>query len=213
MTLAQPHEKYYSQILVTLGESNSRNMLLALTKDAIDEERWISETLIELILRCSETEGRYPTEETRSVMPFGFWYTLQDDARTLDEPLDEKVMQAIKPAYCRLVQALLRKTTLPSSPSEAGSEDDQELFRCYRMDACDTYVYCYYVLRNDLLVHLGQRLTQLQNVKEEWLEVESTLHAFKALCDIDSETEYTSALMDIVCCRIPYATYPDEVGF
>lgn len=198
-------------ILTALGEAHSRVFLLALTEDADETHRWTSETLIELLLECSEHKGRYPIDERRSCVPFGFWYVLQDDLGTLDSPLAS--LNALKPIYGRLAQALLRKATLPSSPSESGHAEERELLRCYRQDAADTLIYCYNVLGKDLLILLGQRLSDLETEPKKWTDVESTLHAFSALSDNvgTQENQYVPALMDLIVSHIPYGHYPSEV--
>lgn len=213
-TMAQQHsEKYFCEILTAIGETHSRTFVMALIDDSNNSQMWTAKTLIELLLECSEQEGRYPTDETRSCIPFGFWYTLQDDIATLDQPLETRALLALKPIYARLAQALLRKSTLPISPNEEGDTEERELFRCYRQDAADTLDYCYNVLGKDLLILLGQRLSQPLKSSEKWVDVESTLQAFKALAESVSiqETQYMPALMDLVLSNIPYDFYPPEV--
>ena len=204
---------YYYETLTTFGEAHSRTLLLALASDSNEIEKWTSERIVEILLECSEQQGRYPCEERRSCIPFGFWYTLQDDLSTLDQPMESKAVIALRPIYARLAQALLRKATLPSSPSEAGDLDDRELLRCYRQDAADTLVYCYRVLGHDLLLLLGQRLSQSPEETENWTYVESSLHAFNALSDCigTQESHYVPALMNIIFSYIPYESYPGEV--
>lgn len=205
--------KSFCEILTAMGEAYSRSFLLALAGEGNDTQKWTSQGLVELLLECAEQEGRYPTDEIRSCIPFGFWFTLQDDLCTIDPPLESKAIDALKPIYARLANALLRKSTLPSSPSESGDADEQELFRCYRQDAADTLDYCYRVLGEDLLILLGQRLSEPLDNPEKWVDVESTLHAFEALADRVglNECRYIPALMDLVVSHIPYHLYPEEV--
>ncbi|KAG7212278.1 hypothetical protein KM043_012606 [Ampulex compressa] len=214
VTMARQHSgKYFCEILTAIGEAHSRAFLIALAEEGTEAQKWTSEGLIELLLECSEQEGRYPTDETRSCIPFGFWYALQDDLTTLDQPLENRALMALKPIYARLAQALLRKSTLPSSPSESGDAEEREIFRCYRQDAADTLDYCYSVLGQDLLVLLGQRLSQPLDGTQKWTYTESTLHAFKALAESvgTEESHYIPALMDLVLSHIPYDLYPTEV--
>ncbi|XP_066597929.1 importin-13 [Prorops nasuta] len=207
--------KYFCEILTAIGETHSRTLLIALTEteNGDEMERWTSETLIELLLECSELEGRYPIDEKRSCIPFGFWYALQDDLTTLDPPLENQAQRALKPIYARLAQALLRKATLPLSECEAGDAEERELFRCYRQDAADTLDYCYRVLGQDLLMLLGQRLSEPMSSVEKWANVESTLHAFKALAVSigTQESQYVPALLNLVLSNVPYDLYPREV--
>ena len=126
--------KHYYELLTAFGEAHSRNILLALSANDNNNEqqKWAAQQLIEFLLECSEQPGRYPVDERWSCIPYGFWYALQDDITTLDPPFDEQAIFALKPIYARLAQALLRKATLPASPSEAGTAEERELLRCYR---------------------------------------------------------------------------------
>lgn len=209
----QENAKYFCEILSAMGEAHSRSLLIALVDKSNETHKWTSEELIELLLQCSEQAGRYPTDETRSCIPFGFWYALQDDLTTLDQPLESQALLALKPIYARLAQALLRKAALPLSQKDAGDADERELFRCYRVDVADTLDYCYNVLRQDLLILLGQRLSQPPNDIQKWPDVESTLHAFAALADNvgTKENHYVPAIMDLILSHIPYDIYPKEV--
>ncbi|EZA57401.1 hypothetical protein DMN91_008682 [Ooceraea biroi] len=214
VSMAREHSgKDFCEILTAIGETHSRTFLIALALENENETHvWTASSLIELLLECSEQEGRYPTEEARSCIPFGFWYALQDDLSTLDQPLENRALQVLKPIYFRLAQALLRKSALPASQSEGGDAEDRELFRCYRQDAADTLDYCYSVLGDDLLALLGQRLSQtLEDVP--WTYVESTLHAFRALAESVGTQEYCyiPALLDLILGHIPYHLYPEEI--
>ncbi|KAJ8687571.1 hypothetical protein QAD02_023365 [Eretmocerus hayati] len=206
---------HYYEILTAFGEAHSRTLLLAISncETMNEEQKWTAQQLIEFLLECSEQDGRYPIDEKRSCIPFSFWFALQDDVNMLDPPLDRQAVFALKPIYARLTQALLRKSTLPSSSSEAGSSDDRELFRCYRQDVSDTLTYCYNVLHEDLLILLGQRLSQTHDDVSKWPHVESTIHAFKAVCDCvgSQESHYVPAIMDLMFSHIPYDVYPKEV--
>lgn len=207
----QYNRKYFCEILTAIGEAHSRAFLIALAENSNEAHTWTAMGLIELLLECSELEGRYPTDETRSCIPFGFWYALQDDLATLDQPLENRALEALKPIYFRLAQALLRKSTLPTSPSERGDAEERELFRCYRQDVADTLDYCYSVLGSDLLALLGQRLSLEDS---PWTHIESTLHAFKALSESVGTQEYCyiPALINLIIVHIPYHLYPEEVG-
>ncbi|KAL6430820.1 hypothetical protein ACFW04_006973 [Cataglyphis niger] len=211
VSMAKQHnEKYFCEILTAIGETHSRAFLIALAENSNETHAWTAMHLIELLLDCSEQKGRYPTEETRSSIPFGFWYALQDDLSTLDQPLESRALEALKPIYFRLAQALLRKSTLPASSSEGGNADERELFRCYRQDVVDTLDYCYKVLGTDLLALLGQKMS-LEDLA--WTDIESTLHAFKALAESVGTEEYyyIPALINLILVRIPYHLYPEEV--
>ncbi|XP_058808570.1 importin-13 [Phymastichus coffea] len=208
--------KYYYELLTALGEAHSRTILLALASNdpTREQHKWTSQQLTEFLLQCSEQDGRYPVDEKSSCIPFGFWYALQDDITTLDEPeVEKQAVISLKPIYMRLAQALLKKATLPSSPSEAGTPDERELLRCYRQDAADSLIYCFNVLHKDLMILLGQRLSQTHNDVSKWTEVESTIHAFKAICDSagPQQSNYVAGIMDLMLSHVPYEIYPREV--
>lgn len=214
VTMARQYSgKYFCEILSAIGEVHSRIFLYALVSEGNEEQKWTVEGLIELLLQCSEQKGRYPTDEQRSSIPFGFWFALQDDVSTLDQPYENLAIAALRPVYARLSQALLRKSTLPSTAEEAGDADERELFRCYRQDVADTLDYCYRVLGQDLLVLLGHRLSQALTSTDRWTEIESTLHAFEALADSvgTEESHYIPALMNLIVTHIPYDRYPPKV--
>lgn len=133
--VAQKHgaDPFY-EILTSFGETHSHPILRALVSEQQTdlESKQLCEQLIEFLLQCSEQEGRYPTEERRSCIPHGFWYVLQDDVVILEGYKESNIMNILKPIYARLTQALLKKSELPSTPQEAGTPEDRELFRCYR---------------------------------------------------------------------------------
>lgn len=202
----------YSDILTSVGDNYSRLLLSALI-DNNESNKWTAENLIKILLDCAEYPGRYPIDEQKSNVPFSFWFTLQDDLSTFDPPLDNKIKESLKPIYARLSQALLYKAKLPIKQNEIGDDDERELFRCYRQDAADTMSYCYNVLGQDLLILIGQRLSQPQLQSQTWTDVESTLHAFQALSDSIGiqENNCVSAIMNLILSELPYNEYPKEV--
>ena len=200
-------------IITALCEIHSRAFLLALTDEHDEPRRSTAQKLIEKLLECSELPGRYATDEKSSGIPFGFWYSLQDDLDTLDMPLEEVARKAVIPVYARLALALLRKSTLPMNAAEAGNAEECELFRCYRQDVSDTFIFCHRVLGEDILGLIGERLSYLDTRPQKWNEVEATLHAFKALADEITGKEYEClpVIINLIVAGIPYAHYPSEV--
>ncbi|XP_014226854.1 importin-13 [Trichogramma pretiosum] len=217
--MVQDHgAKHYYDLLSSLGETHSRTILLAITPQhenntvSNEQHKWLSQKVIDYLLECCDTPGRYPTEEKQSCIPLGFWYALQDDLDTLETPIDILAKNELQPIYTRLTHTLLKKSTLPP-PNEAGSKEDKELFRIYRQDISDTLIYCFNVLRQDLLVLLGQRLMVPNNDVSRWNEVEASIHGFRAICDhvIDEDNQYIAAIMDLLLTNIPYDIFPREV--
>nr|CAD7417287.1 unnamed protein product [Timema poppensis] len=100
----------------------------------------------------------------------------------------------LSPVYRRLAEILLRKSMLPET-DETWTADERELLRCYRQDAADTMMYCYNVLREDLLKLLHSKLEdallKFDKDPSQWQPLESCLHAFLSVseCVQTSETD------------------------
>lgn len=164
----------------------------------------ITHMLLQTILECTNAPGSYPIDETCSTLTFGFWYTLQDDVMSGDQqPM--LLLQEIKPYYRQLVAILLQKANFPrDEKSSSWTLDDKEMFRCYRQDIADTYMYCYAILNLEMLdtlhTHLSEALAQLS-----WPGIESCLHAFTAVAEsIEMENLYLPKLM-LALKDIPFA--------
>ncbi|XP_034935701.1 importin-13 [Chelonus insularis] len=205
---------WFARILTTIGDAHTRMLLQAIISDDPNEShKWTVEILIKLILDYTDCPGRYPIDERHSCIPINFWYSLQDTIETFDPPDDNRIKEMLKPIYIRLTHILLRKATLPSTPTEAGTARDRELLRCYRQDIADTFNYCFRILGQDLLVILGQRLTQPLLDTLKWPDVEITLYTIQALSDCIGcqENDYVSALIDLIISHVSYDRYPQEV--
>lgn len=133
---------------------------------------------------------------------------------SLDKPQDAQALEALKPIYARLMMVLLRKSELPLTPEEAGNADEREMFRCYRQDIADSYVYCHRVLGSDFLLLVGQRLSAPVQGERHWVFVESSIFAFTSVseCVWSIETNYLEAILDLILTKIQYENYPDEVS-
>lgn len=99
------------------------------------------------------------------------------------------------------------------------SLDDREIFRCYRQDIADTFIYCYVVLNIEMMdilntklneaLHKGSSNGSSQSIK--WNEVETILHAFGAISEsIESQNVYMPKLMKIIN-EIPYEKFNVKV--
>lgn len=113
----------------------------------------------------------------------------------------------IKPYYRELVHIMLRKSMYPALDDNTWSLDDKEVFRCYRQDIADTFIYCYVVLNIEMMdilntklneaLHKGTSNGSLQNI--QWNEVETVLHAFGAISEsIETENLYLPKLMKTI---------------
>lgn len=93
---------------------------------------------------------------------------------------------------------------LPLVDDTSWSLDDKEVFRCYRQDISDTYMYCYNVLNLEMLDILTTKLTEVLSKETgngytptpKWNEIETCLHAFCAIAEsIEMENLYLPKLM------------------
>ncbi|CAG9822067.1 unnamed protein product [Phaedon cochleariae] len=193
-------------LIIAIGDSHSRIFIDNLNSGNEGEER-ISFTLLNSILKCSSLPGLYPIDESSSTLTFGFWYTLQDDIISLDSSECTQLMLTIKPYYRDLVCIMLTKSMFPSVDDNSWSLDDKEVFRCYRQDIADTFMYCYAVLNLEMLDILNTKLnesleeavTSERNGPIQWNRVETVLHAFGAVAEsIEYENLYLPKLMNTI---------------
>ncbi|KAJ3642174.1 hypothetical protein Zmor_024983 [Zophobas morio] len=198
-------------LLVTIADVHSKIFINNL-KSADPEEQRISFDLFNSILKCTNLPGLYPVDESSSTLTFGFWYTLQDDILSLETAECAQLLLMIKPYYRDLVCIMLRKSMYPLNEDGDWSLDDKEVFRCYRQDIADTFIYCYNVLNLEMLDILNTKLVEALHKNNatglsshiQWNEVETCLHAFGAIAEsIELENLYLPKLM-ITIKEIPF---------
>lgn len=116
-------------------------------------------------------------------------------------------MLMIKPYYRELVKIMMRKSMYPPTEGNSWSLDDKEVFRCYRQDIADTFVYCYVVLNTEMMEILNTKLDEALHKGDinrstqsiQWNEVETVLYAFAAIAEsIDSENLYLPKIMKTI---------------
>lgn len=215
-------------LIITIADTDSK-LFINFLKSNDSHEQKVSRDVLSCILSCSNLAGMYPIDESSSSLPFGFWYTLQDDILSLDTAECAELLLIVKPYYRQLVCVLLRKSMHPytweESPNSTWSLDDKEMFRCYRQDVADTFMYCYNILNLEMLDILQTKLTEAlaecnRNPIQHWNAVESCLHAFSAVSEcIEWENLYLPKLM-LTIKNIPYrdlhikvlATALDTIG-
>ena len=127
-------------LFVTFGETHSRMLIDWSTEDEVGRNATVR--LVRIILGVSSCNAQFPTQETISEMPFGFWYIFQDDMIACEPPQFQQAIATFGPIYEELVNALMRKAMYSLSESE-WTVDQREAFRCYRTDIADTIMYCY----------------------------------------------------------------------
>ncbi|XP_018575465.1 importin-13 [Anoplophora glabripennis] len=190
-------------LIITIADTHSKIFIHNLKSQNPEEQR-ISFDLFNSILKCTNLPGLYPVDESSSTLTFGFWYTLQDDIISLETAECAQMILMIKPYYRDLVCIMLRKSMFPNVDDIRWSLDDKELFRCYRQDIADTFMYCYVVLNLEMLDILNTKLVEsLQKDSSngitqpiQWNEVETVLHAFGAVAEsIEYENLYVPKLM------------------
>ncbi|KAL3269998.1 hypothetical protein HHI36_009055 [Cryptolaemus montrouzieri] len=185
-------------LITTLADGQSKIFIDNLQSENVEEQK-ISFDLFKSILECSGLPGFHPVDECASTLCIGFWYTLQEDVLSLKTPNCAKLLLQIKPFYRDLVCILLRKSMYPPNRTK-WSEDDRELFRCYRQDVADTFIYCYNVLNLEMLDILHTKLSEsLAKDAIIWNEVETCLHAYSSVAEcIEVENLYLPKLMNLI---------------
>lgn len=206
-------------LIVVIGDSHTKVFIDNL-KSTNQEEQRISFDLFNSILKCTNLPGLYPVDETSSTLTFAFWYTLQVSSKShaIDWLLFGNFQEEIlargtsecaqlllmaKPYYRDLVCILLRKSMFPLLEDTSWTLDDKEVFRCYRQDVSDTYMYCYNALNLEMLDILTTKLNEVLNKENgnafaqvKWNEIETCLHAFCAIAEsIEMENLYLPKLM------------------
>ncbi|XP_076054811.1 importin-13-like protein cdm isoform X2 [Oratosquilla oratoria] len=147
--------------------------------------------IVTIMVQCAATPGQYPSEETASNIPFSVWFTLQDDIMTFEGDQLTELLQLFRGVYLKLVDTFIEKSLLP--PDGALSSEEKEMFRCYRQDICDTYMYAYFILRGDMLSHLESHLQKavlkMQTDPTDWRYLEAILHAYSSVAETVAESD------------------------
>lgn len=193
-------------LFITFGESHSRLLIDWATTSG--EGRDVVLRLVNTILIASSCHAQFPTQETLSEMPFGFWYILQDDIIACEPEQYQQCVALFGPVYTALVNAMLHKSMYDPKDSE-WSADQRESLRCYRTDIADTIMYSFNILRDGLLHSLLQHLdsaikTCLIN-PQSWPPLEACLHAWYAVAEslADSEEEEANPLLSMFLAKLP----------
>lgn len=144
----------------------------------------------------------------------------QDDILSMDPAECAEYLLKVKPYYRDLVCIMLRKSMFPDlQEGHSWTLDDKEVFRCYRQDIADTFMYCYNVLNLELLdiiyTKLNEALQKCSNngvvIPTYWNQIETCLHAFSAVAEsIEWENLYLPKLM-VILKNIPYAELHSKV--
>ena len=113
--------------------------------------------LVTTVLAASSCHAQFPTQETISEMPFGFWYILQDDIIACEPEQYQQCVALFGPIYTALVNAMLHKSMYDPDDGE-WSTAQREALRCYRTGIADTIRYSFNILRDGLLHSLLQHL-------------------------------------------------------
>ncbi|ALC46488.1 cdm [Drosophila busckii] len=204
-------------LFVSAVERHSNLFLSAITSNN-PELHTIWTRMVNEILHCTDKPGIYPVEESCSTMALAFWYMLQGDVFAMSiEEEKIKCWEHIKPLYAHLTTILVRKCEQPDEQSlDKWNSDDLECFRCYRQDISDTFMYCYDVLQDFILVVLGNMLdeaiVELQQHPTHWTKLEACIYSFQSVAEHfnGEESRQIPKLMRVLS-EIPYDTLNDKL--
>jgi len=200
-------------LYVTFGESHSRMMIDWSTTDARGKE--LALQLLQVILAVSSVPAQFPIGETVSEMPFGFWYIFQDDIIACEPPQYEQCIATFAPVYQALVDALLRKAMYNLKENE-WTPDQRESFRCYRTDIADTIMYCFNILRENLLVGLLRHVEEATTLNQRdpaanWPYLEATLYMWSAVAESLAEEEEECPVLTQFLAKLPMLPYNNNM--
>ena len=197
-----------ASFFITFGESHSRIMI----EWALESEAGRAATvrLVNIVLAVSVVPAQYPTHETLSEMPFGFWYIFQDDIIAGEPQEFQQCVAVYGPLYAKLVEGFIMKSMYPVDDSQ-WTKDQKEAFRCYRTDIGDTLLYCYNILRDNLLnlllSHLDAAISKANaNHAANWPYLEACLFAWSAIGECLAEEEECPQLQQFLTkiVTVPY---------
>lgn len=193
-------------LFITFGESHSR-LLIDWSVTSM-EGRELAIQLVSTILSASCCHAQYPTQETISEMPFGFWYILQDDIIACEPEQYQQCVALFGPVYTALVNGLLQKSMYNVKDHE-WTADQRESLRCYRTDIADTIMYSFNILRDGLLhtllAHMDSAMSAVLKDRNAWPALEACLHAWYAVAEslADSEEEDANPLLSLFLAKLP----------
>ncbi|XP_039272455.2 importin-13-like [Styela clava] len=163
--------------------------------------------LVLMVAECTGIRLQYPTEEMGSPITFTFWYSLQDEVRSLPES-DMSIFPQIQPIYYHLVETLVQKSSYPVSVSHTDwSSDEKEQHRIYRIDISDTLMYILEMLGTNMVRFLcGKLLQSVKSMHEkqdyQWQETESILFAIhsvvESMADWDVDLDCLNELSQVL---------------
>ncbi|XP_046387524.1 importin-13 isoform X2 [Ischnura elegans] len=175
-------------LITSIGESHVR-LLLGEAKEGVANPSEVLLLILELLLECTGMQGQYPSEETLSAIPFGFWYILQEEVVSLETAQHDAYIRLLSPVYSRLADILLLKSVLPDGREDLPpfTQEEAESFRCYRTDIGDTMTYCHGMLHESLSKQLLSRLNEQLEVHRRnpcvWQPLEACLHALLSIAE------------------------------
>lgn len=201
-----------ANLFIAFGEIHSR-FLLNWTSES-EEGKVHATKMVGAILRISSCSAQYPTHETLSEMAFGFWYIFQDDIIACEPQQHQQCVGVFGSAYHSLVEALLQKSMYPLNDADFTS-DQKEQFRCYRTDVADTIMYCFNILRDDLLQllnhHLDEAISKCKmHAEQYWPYLETCLYSWSAIGEAMVEEEENDLLVKFLT-KLPTIPYGNKV--
>lgn len=172
--------------------------------------------LISTILYASSCPAQFPTQETISEMPFGFWYILQDDIIACEPDQYQQCVALFGPVYTALVNTMLMKS-MYDPKDDQWTADQRESFRCYRTDIADTIMYSFNILRDgllhSLLQHLDSSISACLTSPAAWPALEACLHAWYAVAEslADSDEEEANPLLSMFLAKLPIIPFSKNI--
>lgn len=181
------------------------NFLLAFSEHYSDDiinnlNKFEIQNFIKLSLSLTNYEGLPTIDEDISEPSLEIWFFLQQSIS--DNGVDDENFEIAKQIFTSLIYILLNKVSYPISNdtliTQSQSYTDQ--FLSYRSIIGDTFIYSYYILRENLLSLLVDTLSNQLSSSTPAQLIEATLFALKSIQEALPENEkiYTPQIFNQV---------------
>lgn len=131
-----------------------------------------------MVAECTAINLQYPTEEQSSPITFTFWYSLQDEIRSLPPEVEVAMFPQIQPIFMHLIETLIKKSRYPSDNShDDWSSEEKEQHRIYRVDVSDSLMFVLEMLGPYMIQFICNKFSETVQSEQAstWQELEALL--------------------------------------
>lgn len=162
--------------------------------------------LILMVAECTAIDLQYPTEEQSSPITFTFWYSLQDEIRSLPPEAEAITFPRIQPIFLHLIETLIKKSKYPIDNSHNGwSSEEKEQHRIYRVDVSDSLMFVLEMLGPHMIQFLCNNFVEaVQSTQPSaWQDLEALLFGIYSVVESTYDWENGLECLNEVARHIP----------